>query len=121
MTVKDLQIDSPVYNVGLDSIMIARVRLIEAFSDGTRKIELNYKGHGCVEKLASIVSEITTETKYAMPLRWYLDLDDAQIAQTMLRAEHVSKLKRLMEDAQNAYAEAINKYAFAEPSTPQEK
>lgn len=119
MTVKDLQIDSPVYNVGLDSITIARVRLIEAFNDGTRKIELNYGGHYCVEKLDS--SEITTETKYVMPRRWYLDLDDAKVAQTLLRAEHVSKLKQLMEDAQNAYAYAINKYAFAEPSTPQEK
>lgn len=118
MTVKDLQIDSPVYNVGLDTITIARVRLIEAFSDGTRRVELNYGGHGCVEKLDS--SEIATDTKFSVPCRWYLDLDDAKVAQTMLRAERVSKLERLMEDAQNAYIDAINKYAFAEPSTPQE-
>lgn len=116
MTVKDLQIDSPVYNVGLDSITIARVRLIEAFSDGTRKIELNYGGHSCVEKLDA--SEITTEAKFAISRQWYLDLDDAKVAQALLRAVHVSKLKGLMEDAQNAYAEAINKYAFAEPSKP---
>ena len=118
MTVKDLQIDSPVYNVGVDFIIIARVRLIEAFDDGTRKIELNYSGHGCVEKLES--SEIITDNRCAMPRRWYLDLDDAKVAQTLLRAEYVSKLERKMEDAQNAYVDAINKYAFAEPSTPQE-
>jgi len=36
MKVKDLMIGSPVYRVNLDSIDVARVRLIEQFSDGTR-------------------------------------------------------------------------------------
>jgi hypothetical protein len=29
-------------------------------------------------------------------------------------------LKKAMEDVQNAFADAIQRYAFAEPSTPKE-
>ena len=118
MTVKDLQIDSLVYRVQLDSIEIARVRLIEAFNDGTRKIELN-NSHHCVTK--TDVSEIKTESKYCTyTLPWYLNIEDAELAQLMLRAEHIKKLKKEMEMAQNAFADAIQKYAFAEPSQPTE-
>ena len=119
MTVKDLQIDSPVYRVQLDSIDVAHVRLIEAFKDGTRKIELTYNGHHCVEKTDA--SEIKTESKYSVyPTRWYLNIQDAELAQLMCRSEHVEKLKKAMENAQNAFADAIQRYAFAEPSTPKE-
>lgn len=119
MTVKDLQIGSPVYLVQLDSIKVAHVRLIEAFEDGTRKIELTYYGNSCVEKTDA--SEINTETKYSVrPVRWYLNLEDAKLAQFMLRSEHVENLKKAMENAQNAFADAIQRYAFAEPSTPKE-
>lgn len=119
MTVKDLQIGSPVYLVQLDSIKVAHVRLIEAFEDGTRKIELTYAGNGCVEKTDA--SEIKTDTRYSIrPVRWYLNLEDAKLAQIMLRSEHVEKLKKAMEDAQNTFADAIELYAFAEPSTPKE-
>lgn len=118
MTVKDLQIGSPVYRVQLDSIEIAHVRLIEAFEDGTRKIELTYYGN-CVEKTDA--SEINTETRYSVsPTRWYLNLEDAELAQLMLRSEHVENLKKAMEKAQNAFADAIQRYAFAGPSTPKE-
>lgn len=41
MTVKNLQIGSPVYRVRLDSIDIYRVRLIEQLPDNTRLVELN--------------------------------------------------------------------------------
>lgn len=119
MTVKDLQIDSPVYRVQLDSIDVAHVRLIEAFKDGTRKIELTYYDHCCVEKTDA--SEIKTESKYSVyPTRWYLNIQDAELAQLMCRSEHVEKLKKAMENAQNAFADAIQRYAFAEPSTPKE-
>lgn len=119
MTVKDLQIDSPVYRVQLDSIDIAHVRLIEAFNDGTRKIEITYGDHHCVEKTDA--SEIKTESKYSVyPTRWYLNIEDAKLVQLMYRSEHVEKLKKAMENAQNGFAEAIQKYAFAEPSTPTE-
>ena len=119
MTVKDLQIDSPVYRVQLDSIDIARVRLIEAFNDGTRKIELNCNGQQCVEKIDS--SEIKTESRFSVyPTLWYLNVEDAELAQLMCRSEHVENLKCAMEKAQNAFSEAVQKYAFAEPSTPKE-
>ena len=119
MTVKDLQIDSPVYRVQLDSIDVAHVRLIEAFKDGTRKIELTYNGHHCVEKTDA--SEIKTDSQYSVySTRWYLNIEDAKLAQLMCRSEHVEKLKKTMENVQNGFAEAIQKYAFAEPSTPTE-
>lgn len=118
MTVKDLQIGSPVYRVQLDSIDVAHVRLIEAFEDGTRKIELTHYGN-CVEKTDA--SEINTDTKYSVSsTHWYLNIEDAKLAQLMLRSEHVEKLKKAMENAQNAFADAIQRYAFAEPSTPKE-
>lgn len=118
MTVKDLQIGSPVYRVQLDSIEVAHVRLIEAFEDGTRKIELTRYGK-CVEKTDA--SEINTETKYSVsPTRWYLNLEDAKLEQLMCRSEHIGKLRVAMERAQNAFADAIQRYAFAEPSTPKE-
>jgi len=119
MTVKDLQIDSPVYRVQLDSIDVAHVRLIEAFKDGTRKIELTYGGHYCVEKTDA--SEIKTENQYSVsPTHWYLNIEDAELAQLMCRSEHIDNLKKKMENAQIAFADAIQRYAFAEPSTPGE-
>ena len=119
MTVKDLTIGSPVYRVQLDSIDIALVRLIEAIEDGARRIELAYGGHHCVEKTDA--SEITTESKWNVnATRWYLNIEDAELAQLMHRSERVENLKKVMENAQNAFAEAIQKYAFSEPSTPKE-
>lgn len=119
MTVKDLQIDSPVYRAQLDSIDVAHVRFIEAFKDGTREIGLTYGNHRCVEKTDA--SEIKTEDPYSVyTIRWYLNIEDAELAQLMHRSEHVEKLKKAMENAQNAFADAIQRYAFAEPSTPKE-
>lgn len=117
MTVKDLTIGSPVYRVGLDSIDIARVRLIEAFQDGTHAIELNttWKPR-CVAKTdATEIHE--TNSSFGV---WYVNIEDAELAQLMRRSEHVEKLKKTMENVQNAFAEAIQKYAFSEPSTPKE-
>ena len=117
MTVKDLQIGSPVYRVQSDSIDIARVRLIEAFQDGTRAIELNMTWKPrCVAKTDA--TEIH-ETNSSLGV-WYVNIEDAELAQLMRRSEHVEKLKKAMENAQNAFADAIQRYAFAEPSTPKE-
>lgn len=119
MTVKDLQIDSPIYRVQLDSIDVAHVRLIEALEDGTRKIGITYYNSYCVEKTDA--SEINTDNQYSVcPTRWYLNIEDAELAQLMCRSEHVKELKKAMEKAQNAFADAIQRYAFAEPSTPKE-
>lgn len=120
MTVKDLQIDSPVYRVQLDSIDVAHVRLIEAFNDGTRRIELTYGGQRCVEKTDA--SEIKTGSQYsAYPTTlWYLNIDEAKTAQLIMRSEQIEGAKKYMEKAQKGYADAIEKYAFAEPSTPKE-
>lgn len=119
MTVKDLQIDSPVYRVQLDSIDVAHVRLIEAFNDGTRRIELTYGGQRCEEKTDA--SEIKTESQYsAFPTLWYLNIDEAKTAQLIMRSEQIEGAKKYMEKAQKGYADAIEKYAFAEPSTPKE-
>lgn len=119
MTVKDLQIDSPVYRVQLDSIDVAHVRLIEAFEDGTRKIELKYGGQCCVEKTEA--SEIKTDNKYSVyPMLWYLNIEDAKTAQLIMRSEHIQGAKKYMEKALKDYADAVEKYAFAEPSTPKE-
>ena len=119
MTVKDLTIGSPVYRVQLNSIDVAHVRLIEGFEDGTRRIELAYSGHHCVEKTDA--SEINTESKWNVnQTRWYLNIEDAELAQLMHRSEHVESLKKAMENAQNQFADAIERYAFSEPSTPKE-
>ena len=116
MTVKDLQIDSPVYRVKLDSIDVAHVRLIEAFNDGTRRIELTYGGQCCVAKPdATEIHEANSSFSV-----WYVNIEDAKLAQLMRRSEHVEELKKEMENAQNAFAGAIQRYAFAEPSTPKE-
>lgn len=118
ITVKDLTIGSPVYCVSLDAIEIARVRLIEQFYDGSRSIELNlgWKPRCNEEEDATEIRNINSyETT-----TWYINIEDAKLAQTMLRSEHVEKLKKNMEMAQNAFVEAINKYAFSETSTPKE-
>lgn len=119
MTVKDLQIDSPVYLVQLDSIDVARVRSIEARNDGMRKIVISYYDSYCVEKPDA--SELKMESRfYGSSARWYLNVEDAELAQLVYRSEHVKELKKEMEDAQNAFARAIQRYAFSEPSKPKE-
>lgn len=119
MTVKDLKIDSPVYGVQLDSIEVAHVRLVEALNDGMRKIVISYFDSYCVEEPDA--SELKTKSRYYAPAtQWYLNIEDAELAQLMYRAEHVEQLKKVMEDAQNAFAEAIQRYAFSEPSKPKE-
>ena len=123
MTVKDLQIDSPVYRVQLDSIGVAHVRLIEAFNDGTRRIELTYGGQRCVEKCVEKMdaSEIKTESQYSVyPTLWYLNIDEAKTAQLIMRSEQIEEAKKYMEKAQKGYTDMIEKYAFAEPSIPKE-
>lgn len=117
MTVKDLTIGSPVYRVQLDSIDIARVRLVEAFQDGTHAIELNtHWKPRCVAKTDA--TEIH-ETNSSLCV-WYINIEDAELAQLMRRSEHVERLKKEMENAQNDFADAIQRYAFSEPSTPKE-
>ena len=117
MTAKDLIIDSPVYRVQLDKIDIARVRMIEAFQDGTRTIELNTSWKGkCVAKLDDVELH---ETNSSLNV-WYVNIDDAKIAQLTKRSEIVDKLKKEMEDAQNRFTDAIIRYAFSEPSTPKD-
>lgn len=117
MTVKDLQIGSPVYRVQLDSIDVAHVRLVEQFQDGTRAVELETSW-----KPRCVAKEDATEI-HAINLSeavWYVNIEDAALAQLMRRSEHVDKLKKAMENAQNQYADAIERYAFSEPSTPKE-
>lgn len=116
-TIKDLQIGSPVYRVGLDSIDVARVRLVEQFKDGTRAVELETSWLSrCVEKEdATEIHDIVSSEAV-----WYVNIEDAELAQLMRRSEHVDKLKKAMENAQNQYADAIERYAFSEPSTPKE-
>lgn len=117
MTVKDLQIGSPVYRVQMDSIDVFRVRLIEQFQDGTRSVELNasWKPRCNAKEDATEMRNINSSETV-----WYVNIDDAELAQLMRRSEHVEKLKKVMEKAQNAFADAIQRYAFAEPSTPKE-
>ena len=117
MTVKDLQIGSPVYRVQLDSIDVARVRLIEQFQDGTRAIEVNlpWKPRCVAKEDATEIHE--NNSSFTV---WYVNIEDAELAQLMRRSEHVEKLKKAMENAQNQFADAIQRYAFSEPSTPKE-
>lgn len=117
MTVKDLQIGSPVYRVQMDSIDVFRVRLIEQFQDGTRSVELNasWKPRCNAKEDATEIRNINSSETV-----WYLNIEDAELAQLMRRSELVEKLKKAMENAQNAFADAIQRYAFAEPSTPKE-
>lgn len=117
MTVKDLTIGSPVYRVQLDSIDVARVRLVEQFQDGTRSVELNL----CWKPRCNAKEDATEmRNTNSSETVWYLNIEDAELAQLMRRSEHVEKLKKTMENVQNAFAEAIQKYAFSEPSTPKE-
>lgn len=117
MTVKDLQIGSPVYRVQMDSIDVFRVRLIEQFQDGTRSVELNasWKPRCNAKEDATEMRNINSSETV-----WYVNIEDAELAQLIRRSEHVEKLKKAMEKAQNAFADAIQRYAFSEPSTPKE-
>ena len=117
MTVKDLQIGSPVYRVQLDSIDIARIRLIEQKPNGIRAFELatSWRPRLCENEDATEIHETNSSETV-----WYVNIEDAELAQLMRRSEYVEDLKRTMERAQNAFAEAIQKYAFSEPSIPKE-
>lgn len=117
MTVKDLQIGSPVYRVQMDSIDVFRVRLIEQFQDGTRSVELNasWKPRCNAKEDATEIRNINLSDTV-----WYVNLEDAELAQLMRRSEYVKKLKKAVESAQNAFADAIQRYAFSEPSEPKE-
>jgi len=117
MTVKDLTIGSPVYRVQLDSIDVARVRLVEQKPNGIRAFELtaSWRPRLCENEDATEIHETNSSETV-----WYVNIEDAELAQLMRRSEHVEKLKKTMENVQNAFAEAIQKYAFTEPSTPKE-
>ena len=117
MTVKDLTIGSPIYRVQLDSIDVARVRLVEQIQDGTRAIELNrsWKPRCVAKEDATEIHETNSSETI-----WYVNIEDAELAQLMRRSEHVERLKKAMENAQNQFADAIQRYAFSEPSTPKE-
>lgn len=117
MGVKDLKIGSPVYRAQVDSIDIGRVRLIEQFEDGTISVEL-----GLYWKPRFNAKEDATElveSNYSKTV-WYVNLEDAELAQLMQRSAFIEKLKKESEIAQNKLSEAIQKYAFSEPSTPRE-
>lgn len=114
MMVKDLTIGSPVYRVQLDSIDIARVCLVEQHINGMRSVEVNSP-----YKLRCSAEEYATEMRSNANV-WYINIEDAELAQLMKRSEHVEKLKKAMENAQNQFADAIQRYAFSEPSTPKE-
>lgn len=116
MTVKDLIIGSPVYRVSLGGIDVTHVRLIEQFNDGTRTVELTapWRPRSNAEENATELREFDTQNI------WFINIEDAELEQLMRRSEHVEKLKKIMDDAQNAFADAINRYAFSEPSKPKE-
>jgi len=116
MTVKDLTIGSPLYRVQLDSIDVARVRLIEQFTDGTRSVELNTTWR----ERCNAKEDATEIPNSSSTYFWYVNIEDAELAQLMQRSECVEKLKKEMENAQNRFADAIKRYAFSEPSTPKE-
>lgn len=119
LTVKDLQIGSPVYCVLLDSIKVARVRMIEAFTDGTRKIELNHQEQYCVAKEDAV--EISTEGRRSgYSGHWHLNIEDARLFQLTIRNRRIEALKKAMIDAQNEFADAVQRYAFAEPSAAED-
>ena len=117
MTVKDLQIGSPVYRVKLDSIDVARIRLIEQKPNGIRAFELAipWRPRFCENEDATEMKEMNSPE-----IVWYVNIEDAQLDQLVRRSEYVESLKRTMESAQNAFAEAIQKYVFSGPSTPKE-
>ena len=117
MTVKDLMIGSPLYRVGLDSIDVVRVRLVEQHIDGTRSVELNtsWKTRCNAKEDATEMRNINFSSQV-----WYVNIEDAELSQLMQRSELVERLKKEMENAQNRFADAIKRYAFSEPSTPKE-
>lgn len=117
MTVKDLIIGSPVYRVQLDSIDVSRVRLVEQKPNGIRVFELtaSWGPRLCEKEDATEIHETNSAETV-----WYVNIEDAELAQLMRRSEHVEKLKKVMERAQNDFADAIQRYAFSEPSTPKE-
>lgn len=117
MTVKDLTIGSPLYRVGLDSIDVARVRLIEQFKDGTRSVELNTSWK---ERCNAREDATEMPSLYSSVKIWYVNIEDAKLAQLMQRSEQVERLKKEMENAQNKFTDAIQRYAFSEPSSPKE-
>lgn len=112
MTVEDLQIGSPVYRVQLDSIDIAHVFSIEQ--------NCNFRKIGYCSLQGTTWNCVAENKAKEINGCWFVDIEDAKLAQLMRRSEHVEKLKKTMENAQNGFAEAIQKYAFAEPSTPKE-
>jgi len=116
MTVKDLIIGSPVYRVSLDNIDVAHVRLIEQFNDGTRTVELNAPW----QPRCNAEEKATELREYEVQTTWFINIEDAELEQLMRRSECVAKLKEEMESAQNRFADAINRYAFSEPSKPKE-
>lgn len=117
MVARDLQIGSPVYRVCVDGIEIAHVRLIEQSEDGERSFALK---PGWLRRCHASEDATELRTNDCPGQTWYVNLGDAELAQLMLRSEHVERLRGNMRRSLNAYAEAVEKYAFAEPSKPSE-
>ena len=117
MNVKDLQIGTPVYRVQLDSIDMARVCSLEMVNSDILTIGL---GTSWKPKMTARIDDTEITHISSSNTTWFLNLEDAELAQLMRRSEHVEKLKKSMEISQNNFAEAIQKYAFSEPSNPKE-
>lgn len=111
-TVKDLQIDSPVYRVSLDKIEIAHVSSIFAYDNGTRKF--SFKPSWMFEYIGENVGTELTYKEHKL----YVNIEEAQFAQQIIRSEYVERLKQEMESIQKQCFEAINRFAFANPSKP---
>ena len=111
-TVKDLQIDSPVYRVSLDKIEIARVSSIFSYDNGTRKF--TFKPSWMFEYIGNNDGTELTHREDKL----YVNIEDAQTALLMVRSEYVNRLKEEMESIQKKCFEAINLYSFANPSNP---
>lgn len=111
MTVEDLKIGSPVYRANLDAIEIAKVKYLELKDGGIRV--------GLDDYLIGVFPINETVLKFNEYSReWYIDLEVAKTAQSMVRFEHILRLYEKMTNAQSAFVEAYKKYAFMEPSEP---
>ena len=114
MKVEELSFSSVMYRVSLDSIYKVPVTSIKRTKDGQEYIinETHYEQYRCKE------GETAAKTSSSSQML-YFDLEEARLAQAIMREQEIQDLHDRAEEALNKYNKTVLKYLHAPISEPE--
>lgn len=114
MKVEELSFSSVMYRVSLDSIYKVPVTSIKRTKDGKEYIinETHYEQYRCKE------GETAAKTSSGSQML-YFDLEEARLAQAIMREQEIQDLHDIAEGALDKYNKTVLKYLHAPISEPE--